>query len=83
MLEQINATRGEVEIGLSVVTIAELVDVAYRSQTQAQQQRRLEFIDRLSSDVPVHSVTLAIARLAGRIEGHKWRWAYSSPSKTN
>jgi len=56
---------------VSVVTIAELVHGAYRTKTQAQQQRRLEFIERLSSDVPVHPVTLAIARLAGRIEGQQ------------
>src|SRR6266576_2373481 len=56
---------------ISVVTIAELVHGAYRSKTQVQQQRRLEFIERLSSDVPVHPVTLAIARLAGRIEGQQ------------
>ena len=44
---------------------------AYRTKTQAQQQRRLEFIERLASDVPVHPVTLDIARLAGRIEGQQ------------
>ena len=65
------AVQGETEIGVSVVTIAELVHGAYRTKTQSQQQRRLEFIERLSSDVPVHPVTLAIARLAGRIEGQQ------------
>ncbi len=54
-----------------MVTIAELVHGAYRTKTQAQQQRRLEFIERLSSDVPVHPVTLDIARIAGRIEGQQ------------
>jgi predicted nucleic acid-binding protein len=67
----VSAVRGEVEIGLSVVTIAELTHGAYRTKTQAHQQRRLEFIERLSSDVPVHAVTLDIARLAGRIEGQQ------------
>jgi predicted nucleic acid-binding protein len=71
ILEQVKAAHGEIEIGLSVVTIAELVHGAYRTKTHAQQQRRLEFIDRLSSDVPVHPVTLDIARLAGRIEGQQ------------
>jgi len=71
ILEQIKAVQGEIEIGASVVTIAELVHGAYRAKTHAQQQRRLEFIERLSSDVPVHAVTLAIARLAGRIEGQQ------------
>ena len=71
ILEQMNAARGEVEIGLSVVTIAELTPGACRTKTQAQQQRRLEFIEWLSSDVPVHPVTLDIARRAGRIEGQQ------------
>jgi predicted nucleic acid-binding protein len=71
ILEQVKAAQGEIELGLSVVTIAELVHGAYRTKTQAQQQRRLEFIDRLSNDLPMHPVTLAIARLAGRIEGQQ------------
>ena len=71
ILEQVKAVRGETEIGVSVVTIAELVHGAYRSKNQEQQERRLEFVERLSSDVPVHPVTLDIARLAGRIEGQQ------------
>lgn len=71
ILEQVKAVQGETEIGVSVVTIAELVHGAYRSKSQEQQERRLEFIERLSSDVPVHPVTLDIARLAGRIEGQQ------------
>ncbi len=71
ILEQIRASQGEIEVGLSVVTITELIHGAYRTRTGEQQQRRLEFIERLSSDVPVHPVTLDIARLAGRIEGQQ------------
>jgi tRNA(fMet)-specific endonuclease VapC len=71
ILEQVKAVQGETEVGVSVVTIAELVHGAYRTQSEAQRQRRLEFIERLASDVPVHPVTLAIARLAGRIEGQQ------------
>jgi tRNA(fMet)-specific endonuclease VapC len=56
---------------LSVVTIAELVHGAYRAKTQEQRDRRLEFIERLASDVPMYPVTLEIARLAGRIEGQE------------
>ena len=71
ILEQVKASIGEIEIGLSVVTIAELVHGAYRAKNQAQQQQRLEFIERLASDVPIYPVTLEIARLAGRIEGQQ------------
>jgi predicted nucleic acid-binding protein len=62
---------GEIQIGLSVVTIAELIHGAYRAKTQEQEERRLAFIERLCSDVPVHPVTLDISRLAGRIEGQQ------------
>ncbi len=71
ILEQLKAVQGEIEIGISVVTVAELVHGAYRTKTQAQQQQRLEFIERPSSDVPVYPVTIDIARLAGRIEGQQ------------
>ena len=46
ILEQVRASQGEIEIGLSVVTIAELVHGAYRAGTEARRKRRLEFIDR-------------------------------------
>lgn len=72
ILEQVRASQGgEAEIGVSVVTIAELIHGAYRAKTQQQQERRLAFIERLASDMPVHAVTLEIARLAGRIEGQQ------------
>jgi predicted nucleic acid-binding protein len=71
ILEQIKASQGETEIAVSVVTVAELMHGAYRAKTPQQQQDRLVFIDRLCWDVPVHPVTLAIARLAGRIEGQQ------------
>lgn len=71
ILEQVRASQGEAEIGVSVVSIAELVHGAYRVKTPAQQERRLAFIERLASDVPVYPVTLEIAKLAGQIEGQQ------------
>jgi len=71
ILEQIQAVYGKIDIGLSVVTIAELMHGAYRAKDDAIRQRRLTFIDRLCSDVPVHPVTLEIARMVGRIEGQQ------------
>ena len=65
ILEQVQTSQAETEVGLSVVTVAELVHGAYRAQTQAQQERRLEFIERLCRDVPVHPVTRDIARDGG------------------
>ncbi len=67
ILEQIKAAHGEIDIGLSVVTIAELMHGAYRAKEDARKRRRLAFIDRLCSDVPVHPLTVEIARRVGRI----------------
>ncbi len=71
ILEQIEATHGEIDVALSVVTIAELMHGAYRANTEAHKQRRLTFIERLCSDVPVHPFTIDHARMVGRIEGEQ------------
>ncbi len=65
------AAYGEVDIGLSVVTIAELVHGAYRAKVDADRLRRLAFVEELCSDVPVYPLTLEIARNIGRIEGQQ------------
>jgi predicted nucleic acid-binding protein len=71
ILQQVYESQGDIEIGLSVVTIAELVHGAFRARTEEQQQRRMAFIDRLASDIPVYPVTIEIARIAGRIQGQE------------
>ena len=53
------------------MTIAELMHGAYRAKTETDRDRRLAFIDELCRDVPVHPVTIDVARLAGRIEGQQ------------
>ena len=71
ILEQVEATWGETELGLSVVTIAELTHGAFRAPDEQRKQRRLLFIDRLCNDIPIFPVTLEIARSVGRIEGEQ------------
>jgi predicted nucleic acid-binding protein len=48
ILEQVQASQGDVEVGISVVSIAELVHGAYRARDAARQERRLQFIERLT-----------------------------------
>jgi predicted nucleic acid-binding protein len=69
ILEQFRSDYGETEIGLSVVTIVELIHGVQRAGTEERRQRRQAFVDELIRDVPVHPVTLEIARIAGRTEG--------------
>lgn len=58
ILEQFKTDYGEIEIGLSVVTIVELVHGVQRAQTEERRARRQAFVDELIRDVPVHPVTL-------------------------
>ena len=69
ILEQYRSDYGEIEIGLSVVTIVELTHGIQRAGTEERRQRRQAFVDELVRDVPVHPVTVETAKLAGRIEG--------------
>lgn len=71
ILEQVRAALGETDASLSVVTVAELTHGAYRAKTEADQRQRLLFILELCRDLPVHPVTLEVAKLAGRIEGQQ------------
>ena len=71
ILEQFKIGYREIEVGLSVVTIVELTHGVQRAGTEERQQRRQAFVDELIRDVPVHPVTIEIARIAGRIEGDK------------
>jgi predicted nucleic acid-binding protein len=71
ILEQILADCGQVDIGLSVVSVAELIHSAYRAKADVDRHRRLAFVERLYSDVPVHPVTIETARMVGQIEGEQ------------
>jgi tRNA(fMet)-specific endonuclease VapC len=71
ILEQFKTGHGEIEVGLSVVTIVELTHGIQRATTEERRQRRQAFVDELIRDVPIHPVTIEIAKIAGRIEGDR------------
>ena len=74
ILEQVRATQGEIEVGVSVVTIAEQVHGAYRAKTKEQQDRRNGLASRIrrchverarlpAATWPVNRATLAATAL--------------------
>lgn len=71
VIQRVQAVHGETESALSVVTIIELTHGIYRARTDADRELRAAFTDELCRDMVVHPVTMAIARLAGRIEGEQ------------
>jgi len=71
VIERIRAACGDTESALSAITILELTHGIYRARTDAERMRRQAFADELARDMLVHPVSLAIAQLAGRIEGEQ------------
>jgi predicted nucleic acid-binding protein len=57
ILEHFTTVYGEIEIGLSVVTVVELTHGIQRAKLEERRQRRQAFVDELIRDVPVHPVT--------------------------
>ena len=82
ILQRVQATQGETESGLSVVTIVELTHGIYRAKSETDRERRRAFAEELCRAMTVHPVTLEIAQLAGRVEGEQAARGVSIPSKT-
>ena len=71
VLLRVQATHNETEAALSAVSIVELTHGIYRARTDADRERRRAFSEELCRDMIVHPVSLAIAQIAGRIEGEQ------------
>ncbi|HEX4319489.1 MAG TPA: PIN domain-containing protein [Acidobacteriaceae bacterium] len=71
VIERVRAACGDQECALSAISILELTHGIYRAQTDSHRLRRKAFTDELIRDMIVHPVSLAIAQLAGRIEGEE------------
>jgi tRNA(fMet)-specific endonuclease VapC len=71
ILEQLQSAFGETKIGLSVVTIVELMHGVRRSLLEVQCRRRHAFVQDLRAAVSVHALTDEIAERAGLISGQE------------
>jgi predicted nucleic acid-binding protein len=71
ILRQARTIHGEFDVALSAVSAVELTHGIYRARTVADRERRRLFCDEIFRDLIVHPVSLAIAQLAGRIEGEQ------------
>ena len=71
ILRQARTIHGEYDVALSAVSAVELTHGIYRARTVADRERRRLFCDEIFRDLIVHPVSLAIAQLAGRIEGEQ------------
>jgi len=71
LLERVEVACGSTSVALSAVTAAELTHGIYRAKVEADRARREAFVEELFRAVPVHPLTLPVARLAGRIHGEQ------------
>ena len=71
VIQRVRSVHGDRESALSAISIIELTHGIYRAKTDADRVRRKAFTDELARDLIVHSVSLGIAQLAGRIEGEQ------------
>ena len=71
VIQRVRAACGDQESALSAISIIEFTHGIYRAKTDADKARRKAFADELARDMIVHPVSLAIAQLAGRIEGEQ------------
>ena len=69
LLEAVALEARDDEIAISVITLLELAHGLTRSNTLERRDKRQRFIDELTSAVPVHPVTMAVALRAGQIDG--------------
>jgi len=60
---------GEVEVGISVVTLIELAHGAARADTPERRSHRQKFIQELLTAMPVYPVTPSIALRTGQLDG--------------
>jgi predicted nucleic acid-binding protein len=71
ILERVEAVCGSTANALSAATAIELTHGIYRAKATGDRLRRQNFVEALFQAVPVHPLTLDVARLAGRIHGEQ------------
>jgi tRNA(fMet)-specific endonuclease VapC len=71
VIDRVRLACGDLESALSAITVIELTHGVYRAKADADRFRRRAFVDELCRDMMVHPVSLAIAQLAGQIEGEQ------------
>lgn len=79
ILQPIQATLGETEVGLSAVTIVELVHGIQRAKLESQHERRRIFVQDLRAAIRVYAVTEEIAERAGIISGQQGEKGLATP----
>jgi tRNA(fMet)-specific endonuclease VapC len=79
ILAQVRDTYGETEVGMSVVTIAELTHGVERSKSEQQRQRSQAFVDDVLAAFTAYPVTAGIAQRVGVISAQAAKQGITVP----
>jgi predicted nucleic acid-binding protein len=71
VIDRVRFACGDVESALSTISVIELSHGIYRAKADLDRLRRRLFVEEVCRDMVIHPVTLAIAQLAGQIEGEE------------
>ena len=69
LLESVAQQTGDEGIAVSVISVLDLAHGIMRADTPERHDHRQRFLDELLAGVPIQPVTVAIALLAGKIDG--------------
>lgn len=62
---------GELQLGISSVTVVELTHGIYRAESLSERERRKRFLSSVLGSITVYPLSVEIALLAGQIEGEQ------------
>jgi tRNA(fMet)-specific endonuclease VapC len=68
VLSDLCRTQNDIEVGISVVTIAELAHGVARAGTPQRKEQRLRFVHQLATAIPIYDVTAPTAFQAALID---------------
>jgi len=59
---------GDPELGISAMSVGELLHGCWRADSAARRASRVEFVETLLAAIPVVPITLAVARIFGELD---------------
>lgn len=71
VLARLQESFGETEIGISVITLAELSHGVQRAKTSVQRERHQAFVDDLKAAIVAYPVDVGVAECAGTLAGRE------------
>jgi tRNA(fMet)-specific endonuclease VapC len=68
MIAALMARWGNLELGISAMSVGELFHGCWRADSAARRASRVEFVEALVAAIPVVPITLAVARIFGELD---------------